>query len=231
MRVINKLAVELQPDVLVHVGDLLDAWQVSDFDKDPSRRDTLQDNIDEAIALLRSIRRALPKTACYLLEGNHEQRLQRTIWRMNEKQRELARLRNFQSAMTWPALLDLRDDWHFVASQGQAKHRILPKLITKHGTLVRKWSGATARGEWERYGKSGLSGHTHRLGAFYTNDFNGAHVWAETGCTCDINPTYVVDPNWQQGCVVVTYVGDRFAIEPVYIQSGVAVWRGQEYHA
>jgi hypothetical protein len=118
-----------------------------------------------------------------------------------------------------------------VPSQGQAKFRILPKIITKHGTIVRKWSGQSAKAEWERYGKSGLSGHTHRLAAFYTNDFNGSHVWMETGCTCDTDPQYVEQPNWQQGCVVVTYVGDRFSIEPIYIQGGHAVWRGRDYVA
>ena len=231
LKVINKIALDLQPDSVIHIGDLVDCWSISDFDKDPLRRDTLQDNIDEAAALLGSIRRALPKAACYLLEGNHEDRLRRTIWRMNEKQRELARLRDFQTSMTWPSLLKLGTDWTFVPSAGQAKFRILPKLVTKHGTVVRKWSGQSAKAEWERYGKSGLSGHTHRLGSFFTNDFNGAHIWTETGCTCDINPQYVEDPNWQQGCVVVSYVGDRFAVEPIYIQNGHAVWRGKDYAA
>jgi len=213
------------------MGDLVDAWQISAFDKDPSRKASLQDDIDEAAGLLRGVRKVLPKAVCYLLEGNHEDRLRRLIWRMPEGQREIARLRVFQSAVSWPNMLGLADlDFRFVPMQGQARARILPKLIIKHGSVVRRWSAQSAKAEWERYGKSGLSGHTHRLGAFYTNDFNGAHVWAETGCTCSLDPEYCVDPNWQQGCVVVTYVGDRFAVEPVYIQNGTAIWRGREYH-
>ena len=217
--------------MLVHVGDLLDAYQLSAFDKDPTRKTTLQDDIDEAAALLKQWRALVPKAACYFLEGNHCDRLRRTIWRMNEGQRELANLRAFQSGLTWPNLLELGKDWYFVPMQGQAKVQILPKLILKHGTIVRRWSGQSAKAEWEKYGKSGLSGHTHRMGLFYTNDFNGSHVWAETGCTCKLDPEYATDPNWQQGCIVVTYVGDRFAVEPVYIQNGHAVWRGKEYVA
>ena len=232
LRVLYSLTKKLQPDVIIHCGDLVDCWQISQFDKDPQRKSSLQDDIDEAVPHLKTMRQVAPKAACYLLEGNHETRLRRTIWRMNENQRELARLRAFQRAVTWQNLLELGENgWKFVPAEGQAKARILPKLIVKHGTTVKKWSGQTAKAEWERYGKSGLSGHTHRLGVFYTNDFNGSHVWAESGCTCALTPEYVEDPSWQQGVLVVTYVGDRFNVEPVYIQQGIGVFRGQGVRA
>lgn len=218
------------PDALIHIGDLADCWQISDFDKNPEHKASLQDDLDESAALLRRFRELAPTADCWFLEGNHEDRLRRLLWRMNEKQKQLLSLRNFQQGISWPRLLELKG-WNFVPTQGQAKTTILPKLIVKHGTVVSKWSAQTAKKEWERYGRSGLSGHTHRLGVFYTNDFNGAHVWAETGCTCKLDPEYVMDPNWQQGCVIVTYCGDRFALEPVYIQDGRAVWRGKEYRA
>ena len=231
--IISSISKDLQPDCVVHIGDLLDCWQISDFDKDPARRSTLQDDIDVATGMLKTLQTQAPDAKYWLLEGNHEDRLRRLIWRMTDKQRELAHLRAFQEGINWPSLLglNLADDtgWTFVHAQGQARTRILPKFITKHGQIIRKWSGASAKAEWERYGKSGLSGHTHRLGLFYTNDYNGSHVWAETGCTCLLQAEYVEDPCWQQGCAVITYVGDRFAVELVYIQNGVAVWRGKEY--
>jgi hypothetical protein len=123
--------------------------------------------------------------------------------------------------------------WEFVPTRGQAHHPILPKLITKHGTVVRKWSGMSAKGEWERYGKSGLSGHVHRVGQFYTSDFNGNHVWTECGCTCLRKPEYMEDPNWAHACVLVHFTpnGERFSVEPVYIQDGRALWRSTEYRA
>ena len=224
------VARELKPDVVVHLGDLVDCWSISDFDRDPLRKSTLQDEVDIAYGLLAELRRAAPKAAMYLLEGNHEDRLRRLLWRMNDKQRELVKLRAFQDGINWPNLLRLADlDCTFVPTQGQARTRILPKLIVKHGSVVRKWSGQSAKSEHERYGKGGLSGHTHRLGAFYSNDYNGTHVWWEAGCTCALDPEYCMDPDWQQGFLVLTYVGDRFSIEPVHIQQGVAIWRGREY--
>ena len=225
---------DAHPDVLIHMGDLVDCWQISDFDKDPARKETLQDDCDTAREVLRTLQKAAPNATRYLLEGNHEDRLRRAIWRMPEKQRQLAQLRCFRDNVNWPRLLELSEvGWQFVQGQGQARARLLRKLLVKHGSLVRKWSGATARAEWERYGKSGLSGHTHRLGRFYHRDFNGAHVWVETGCTCLLNPEYVEDPDWQQGLVVVSESpdGKRFVAEDVYFQDGRAVWREKEFVA
>lgn len=246
LAVIRRLLIDVQPDVVIHIGDLIDCWQISDFDKEITRRDSLQENINTAAALLKEWYMLTPNAERYYLEGNHEFRLTRTISRMKEAQREVAKLDVFQQHVTWPGILERagvsRDMWEFVPTQGQARRRIFPKLITKHGTRVTKWSAMTAKAEWERYGKSGLSGHTHRLGQFFHNDFNGAHTWIETGCTCDINPTYCADPDWQQGAVMMTFspgkVGSArdkaytyFNAEPIYIQEGHAMWRDKKYNA
>ena len=234
LSVVKRAIIDIRPEVIIHIGDLIDCWSISDFDKDPARRDTLQDNIDSACAHLKDIYLVSPDAEHYYLEGNHEFRLTKTIQRMSEKQREVARLRVFQTYITWSAILHEAGVgmWQFVPAKGQARRRIFPKLIVKHGTLVRKWSGATARGEWERYGCSGVSGHTHRLGAFYHNDFNGAHGWAETGCTCDLTPEYCEDPDWQHGFLLLTFTADYsyFAVEPVYIQAGHAIVRDKRYN-
>jgi hypothetical protein len=176
-----------------------------------------------------------PNAQRYFLEGNHEFRLNKTIQRASESQRELMRLRVVQKYVTWESILHEagieKGMWEFVPVKGQARRRIFPKLVVKHGSIVRKWSGSTARGEWERYGISGISGHTHRLGVFYHRDFNGNQAWAETGCTCDLNPEYIEDPDWQHGCLVVTFREDYkyFSFEPVYIQEGRAMWRDHRY--
>jgi hypothetical protein len=237
LRVIKKLIADVRPEKLIHIGDLIDCWQISTFDKNPIRREALQDSVDAGAKLLKELYMISPNTKRYYLEGNHEFRLTKTIERTKEAQREVMGLRLAQKSLNWTALLaeaDVTPDmWEFVPMRGQAKRRIFPKLIVKHGNIVRKWSGATARGEWERYGMSGISGHTHRLGMFYHSDFNGAHGWAETGCTCDLNPEWTEDPDWQHGCVIVTFRKDfqYFHFEPVYIQEGRAIWRDKRYAA
>lgn len=233
LTLVEKLVRAVKPITLIHIGDLIDAWQISHFSKDPRRKDTLQENINDAAAHLSRMTSLAPRANRWYLEGNHEHRLTKAIWTMGEQQRALAGLDVFDRYVNWDTILEEAGakGWDFVPVRGQARAAILPKLIVKHGSLVRKWSGASARSEWERYGRSGLSGHTHRLGVFYHRDYNGAHGWAETGCTCRLDPEYVEDPDWQQGCIIVTYCSSRFSFEPVYFQDGVAVWRDREFVA
>lgn len=235
LHVIGRIAEELKPNVLVHMGDLLDCYLLSRFDKNPERLESLQDEINMARTHLAQMRLRTPESAFILLEGNHEDRLRRTLWNLPGTAAALTSLTNFRKALSWPALLGLDEiGVTFVPYNGeQAKQKFLPKWILKHGSIVRKYSAYTARGEMEKYGRSGASGHTHRLGAHFHQDHNGNHCWVETGCSCSLNPEYVMDPDWQQGCVVLTFEPKTgaFQAEPIYIHNGLAVWRGRVYSA
>jgi hypothetical protein len=225
---------DFEPHVIACVGDLLDCYKLSRFDKDPTRLESLQDEINRARALLHQVAQVVPDAKRVLYEGNHEDRLRRTIWRLAEQNKVLVELDDFREAMTWPQLLRLGEiGWDFVPYLGptQGRYELLPKFIVKHGTLIRKWAAWTAKAEHDMYGKSGASGHTHRLAMYMQRDHNGNHVWVETGCLCRLDPDYVAEPNWQQGFVCITF--DRatgaFGVEPVYIHQGLAVWRDRIY--
>ena len=226
------VAVALQPTALVHIGDLVDCFQISRFDKDPNRLDSLQDNIDEARVHLWQMANLCPNSQRYLLEGNHEDRLRRTLWELMGAQRELPKLRNVKKATEWPELLDLTSiGFTWIPTHQQSTSGILPKIVAKHGTAVRKWSGWTAKAEWERYGRATVSGHTHRLGAFFHRDHNGVVQSYESGCTCLLDQEYCVDPDWQQGFLVYSWSEDRalMTVEPVSVRDGKALWRGRVY--
>jgi predicted phosphodiesterase len=232
LAIVQAIAEDMQPDVLVHGGDLLDCYNLSRFDKDPSRKESLQDEIDQARAHLATMRLASPNSQFIALEGNHEQRLQRVLWNLDGPAATLGQLTAFRKAMTWPSLLGLDElgiEW--VPMNEQSKQRFLPKFILKHGTVVRKQSGATAAAEQQKYNKSGSSGHTHRLGVVWHRDSNGSHVWIETGCTCGTDPDYTTDPDWQQGCLFLTFDKETGAVapEPVFIHKGLGVFRGKTY--
>jgi predicted phosphodiesterase len=232
LAIVQAIAEDMRPDFLVHKGDLLDARELSRFDKDPNRKESLQDEIDQARAHLATMRLASPGSTFVLLEGNHEDRLRRTLWNLEGPAAVLGQLTQFKKAITWPALLGLEElGIEFVPYGEQSKRNILPKFITKHGSLVRKASAATAAGEQAKYNKSGSSGHTHRLGVYYHRDSNGSHVWAETGCTCKLDPDYCVDPDWQNGCLFWTFDKRTGAATPeiIFIHNGIAVFRGKTY--
>jgi hypothetical protein len=233
--VIAAIGVDLGPDYLINMGDNVDAAHLSEkFRTDPKRTTSLQDEIDLTREHLYQMRKLLPKAEFWVMEGNHEERLTRALWNLDGPAKALSLLTKVQRALTWPVLLDLEGigaKWVPMAEQSKAS--ILPRFIIKHGSLVRQQSAYTAAAEWKKYGKSGASGHTHRLGVFYHRDHNGSHVWVETGCSCSLNPDYTNDPDWQQGCVVLTFDTQTGAVqvEPVYIHHGSAMWRGKFYTA
>lgn len=234
VKVVQGVVRDVRPDVLVHMGDLVDCWQISRFDKDPTRVDTLQENIDAARRHLHEMAQVAPQARRVLLEGNHENRLSRAMASMEGPHRSVAQLRAVQEAVQWPNLLQLAGiGWEWVPEREQSRTPVVPKIITKHGGVVRKWSGWSAKGEWEKYGRSGASGHTHRLGWFIHRDHNGNSNWAETGCTCLLDAPYGVDFDWQPGCVVVTWSADAYLqnVEFVSIREGRALWRSNEYAA
>lgn len=223
---------EAQPDLIVNMGDATDCYTISRFLTDPTRLQNLQDDLDATRAHVHQVAQLAPQARRILLGGNHEDRLRKTIWDLPGAARELAKLRVFQKAMTWPNLLDLDAiGWEWIDYTKQPAPNIIPRLVLKHGDVVRKWSAWTAKAEWEKHARSGASGHTHRLGTFYHRDLNGSHVWHETGCLCNLDPEYVRQPDWQHGCLVVTYSEDWFHIAVVYIENGKAMWRQKEFVA
>lgn len=226
---------EVKPAVLIHGGDLVDAYSISAFDKNPDRLMSLQNEIDSAREHLHQASQLAPTARKVLLEGNHEDRLRRVIWSLPGTASELARLRAFRQAMTWSNLLRLSEiGWEYVPGNKQPLVGVVSKLAFKHGDIVRKDSSMTARAEYAKYTMSGISGHTHRLGKFYQRDLRDGHVWLEGGCTCRISDVeYVPHPNWQQGCVVITYKADGswFNAQEVYIQHGQAMWGAKEFAA
>ena len=235
LNVVLGIIKDVRPDTLIHGGDICDAYGISSFNKNPDRLGTLQDELDKARTHLHQASQLAPRARKVLLEGNHEARLTKAIWSLPGTASELARLRAFKEAMVWPNLLRLDEiGWEFVPGSRQPTVDILPKLALKHGELARKFSGMSARAEYEKYTMSGISGHTHRLAKFYRRDLRDGHVWIEGGCTCRITEVeYAHHPDWQQGCVVITHSADGgwFNAQEVYIERGMAMWSGKEFAA
>jgi hypothetical protein len=231
--IVQAIAEDVQPDVLSYMGDGVDATDLSEkFKKNPARRETLQDEIDLFRGHLGHMRQSVPDARFIYLEGNHEERMKRVLWNMEGPARALSLLTDVQKVLTWPSLLKLDQlNIEFSAYDKQSKTIFLPKFMLKHGNVVRQKSSYTANAEHSKYGMSGASGHTHRLAQFYHRDHNGNHIWLETGCTCSLEPEYTPDPDWQNGCVVLTLHKETgaFQAESVYMHKRNAIFRQKEY--
>ena len=227
---------DVQPTHLIHLGDLLDCYSISRFQKDPTRLDSLQAELNVARNILATFGKAAPNAAKYLLQGNHESRTRKVINGLTNEARELARLDDFQSALQMQSLLKLPAlGWKWIPEEKQPIANIIPGILLKHGNVVRRYSGYSAKGEFDALHSSGMSGHTHRGGIYWHTDYNGTHCWIETGCLCKLDAEYISGiANWQQMVTVISWSQDKaypMQIEQIRIDNGKALYRGKQYVA
>ena len=210
-----------KPDTIYLIGDIVDFYTLSKYDKNPQRLITLQDDLDQAVELLTAIREAAG-TECrmYFRSGNHEYRLDKYL----AAHPEISQLR----AMRLSSLLEFKA--LEIKEIGYTEYHELFGMQIEHGDLVRKRSGSTAGGMLDKRWKSGISGHTHRLGVHYISNQSGDYFWAENGCLCSVSPHYVIGrPDWHQGFSLVSKVDDHLVIEQARIVNSRLLFRDQKY--
>lgn len=208
-----------QPRGIHLLGDVADFYQASRFDKDPERAYQLQDDLDAVVGYLAKVREAAPAAEVIYKGGNHEDRLRRYLW---SQAKELSSLRS----LSYDQLLML--DHFNIRWQPYEQPYSVGKLTLCHGYLVRKWSGYSARGHYEKFGRSVLHGHTHRMGSFFHRTPYGPSGAWENGCLCRLDPEYTINPDWQQGFSVVWVWPDgQFHVDQVHIHDGTYCWQGE----
>jgi hypothetical protein len=210
-----------QPTSIYVLGDFLDCYPLSTYDRDPSRLTSLQNELDQGKALLKRLR-AVAGRKCQItyLDGNHEFRLSRYLCRHPE----LSSL----SSLNVSDLLDL-------PSLGITHHAYHTQLrwcglLVEHGDLISPTSGGSAKKMLESRGVSGISGHVHRLGSHFRTDHRGTLGWWENGCLCQPWAEWKIGPpNYQQGFSVGHGIPgkNRFVVEQVPIIKGRLFYAGQ----
>lgn len=205
---------DFKPHQINMLGDIVDFYDISRFDKDPNRRMVLGQEVaftDEVI--LSEVRRAAPKAAIYWKGGNHEERLQKYLW---TRAPELASLRGLDMR----ELFRLRQ--HNIEYVGPDQDLSIGNVTLTHGHLVRKHSGWTAKAMLEDLGTSVIHNHTHRLGAMYKTDRSGSYIAFENGCLCVFDMGYLNGtPNWQSGFSVGWKLPNgQFHFEQIAIRGG-----------
>jgi len=206
-----------KPDQIILPGDIIDLYSISSFDKDPSRADTLQKDINHAKDFLKRIRRVAGDVPIIYTEGNHEDRLRRYLWK---KAPELASLTH----LTIPRLLDLADLDIGYTTDGVW----VGDLFVYHGSIVRKDAGYAAKAEYLKNGCSGISGHGHRDGKYSVRHRGGQYCWWENFCLCLLDPEYIKGvANWSQGWSLVTTIGSRPYVEQIPIINHKYIYGGR----
>lgn len=218
------------PHIVVDHGDTLDCENLSKYPKKPGSRKTLHDERVVASEMIGQMHSITPNARHIWLEGNHEERIKRVVWaaaEANSGLSDILTLPEVERALEWGSLLGLDSlGWEVVR---YPKHVLLyDRFICAHGSVVRKDSALSARAQYEKYNKSGASGHTHRVGAYHHTNYKSPRCWLEIGMLGQVRADYVDHANWQQGLLVLSWSKDRerFGVEQVSIIEGVAYFRG-----
>lgn len=224
---------DLKPAEIIVGSDGIDCYSISRWDRNPARKDTLQDEIDTWIELVKEIKQTSPDAILTWIKGNHEDRLRRLIW----NNVGLFGLR----ALEWPNLLKFEELGIRAGKNNEVNYGDL--AVVKHGSLVRQDSAYTAKGELEKekHDIVVVSGHTHRAGAHYVTKRSTQVAAFEAGCLCsfEVAAEYtkgVVVPNWQH-CVTVIWHGIGYhRVEPIVFEHRsdgkyCAIFQGKEYVA
>lgn len=192
---------DTKPDGFTINGDFSDFYACSSFSKDPRREFGLQDELDEANAILDKIDDALPQGCVKrFVIGNHEARLERYM-------REHARAFHGLRSLSIDALFRLTErGYQIVPMIGRDASTRIGKVEVGHFNVARKDSGASARALLLDRGCSVIQSHTHRLAAIYKRARGTGEQRAawEVGCMCDLSPEYVTSPDWQSGFASIT---------------------------
>lgn len=248
MSVALDVVAELEPDLIVNLGDKLDLAEIGRWVKEPGFQRTTQATINRGHLFLAEQRARAPKAAIRYLEGNHEARLPR--WVMENAGWAFG-LRRACLPDSWPVLSVpdlLRLDAlgvEYVSGYPAGITWINDRLACVHGSKVRS-SGSTAAAVIDDERVSVIFGHVHRIELQHktrrTRHGGRSSLAASPGCLCRIDgavpstkggtdplgrPVQAVE-NWQHGVAVVTYQdGDApFSLELVPIHDGSAILRG-----
>jgi hypothetical protein len=221
-----KIAEDFKPHIIPAGSDGMDHYSISKYDKDPVRvkEYTLQSEIDMWHTIERGWNSVARGAHRPYIEGNHEDRRRRYLW----SHPELFGLRALSPTNLYE--LDKLGIVHYKEDEF-----LVGDTLFHHGTRVSKYSAYTAKNELFElaHAVNSVTGHTHRGGWYLQKTLKGVVNSLEGFCLCDLNPSYVKRPNWQQGVIPVTVYDHGAVFEPVpFIHKNdriFAYWRGKEY--
>lgn len=223
----------LRPRAYILNGDGPDMLAISRYPKDVRRGKSwpMRDEQQHAKNWWRSVYTLTQEwgAALYETQANHSGGSQASRWAryMNENAAALYGLDGFEELVRYERFFHPAD----VPVQLVDEVVIADDLRVRHGEIVRKDGGYSAKAHREKWGSSVLHGHTHRLGSSMKrrpgipgvrdDEFLKSY---ETGCVCRLDADYAPGADWQQGFAIV-HVDDAsgsYGVELVQIVNGRA---------
>lgn len=210
---------------VVQLGDFGDFWQISEFDKDPTRKETVLDDlllysdfIDECQSLLKK------GTVWHQLEGNHEKRLKRytakkapEIYKLVKSMPEVLNFQ-FRNKENHTKFI-----WHDYNNWNSC---IIGKTIIHHGFYFGEHVAAK---NLSVYPYNFICGHTHRLQ--YVS--NGHRFSCTLGHGSDSKKTMhtPLPSTWEQAFGVLFEGNFGDSLDVITVKNGRCILFGEEFEA
>ena len=238
-------------DSVINLGDFLDLPAQGRFDQEAAFANTTQSAFDRGHLFLQEQRAAAgPKADIVLVEGNHDRRMEKFIVNNAASAYGIKRAnKNELPVMSIPYLLRLDEiGVKYIDAYPAGAHWITSRLRAVHGNKVRSNGSTAAAYTNDAPHISTIFGHVHRLEmqskTVFDRDGEIRSVAVSPGCLCRVDgavpgvngSTHIdgkpakITENWQQGVAIVTVEPDeKFFVELVQIDNGVAWFRGQRF--
>ncbi len=209
LKAVRKFLKDFSPDTLHLLGDMLNLTNAGKYDVTGNYTHTLGDEIREGRVviedLIRIARQANPTTRIIWYEGNHEYRLQKFLAANANALTDVTDAEGEQ-VVSIPHLFNLKKlgvEWvpYFDT------HREGNDIEVEHGDVARSKSGNTAHAMLDRRGRSGFSGHTHKMALVTRNQGGDVKFWIENGSLCNLEttPRWNKKPDWVNGFSVAIF--------------------------
>lgn len=212
-----------KPHIIFLNGDVADCWEISRFTKPENINIRLVEEFAKVRVFLYKLREVAPKARIIFIYGNHEYRFEKFI---ADNSKALQGLRGMTLA---EQLCCDGANIEIVNSHLKENYFQYGKLLIGHFNKVNKHSAYTAKNLLEEKGISLIQNHTHRGGSSFKRDFGSFKSAYENFCMCNINPTYLSLPNWQQGFSVIhkDQASDHFLVTQLPIVKNKILYGNQ----
>jgi hypothetical protein len=213
--------IEWEPEVIVLNGDIIDCYQLSEYDKDPRQR-SFKYELDMACNFLLQLHKLFPKTKIVWKCGNHEDRYEKKIL---SRVPELVDLGLFDFDRVVKHYMKEVYNEDFKVDMVRNKRIIQAgKLNIIHGHELAKGfvdPVNPARGFYLKAKANVIGGHHHRTSEHPESDINGhlTGAWS-SGCLCDLHPHYMPVNKWNHGFSVIENYGTDFKVTNLKIING-----------
>jgi len=200
------------PDVIIQLGDLLDlcGWSTK-FVSNPAYKHTTQQALDSAHQYLNALRAVCPNARIIVLEGNHEVRIRKMLATLVPEAVDLRPAGGGTNpVLSVPHLVGM-DKLNVEYIDGYPGADVwLDDTRYTHGSIARKWGGATAAAMLSGTSHSVVFGHIHRVelaGRQVRTAAGAKTIWcASPGTLARTDGTVPGSRgrcDWQQGLIVV----------------------------